>query len=510
MIADTMKRTEEFGNPKLPKLEGRVKLTLHNSLTCSDKVIEGKNIVTDAIADIFANNSCGGFNYASILDLASSFFGGVLIYKNAHASLSASNYFIAGDDVNPITAHAGDEAPASSTIVNEDLKRGSPLNTLKSENSIKYSWTWNEQQGNGDIGSLSLTHKDTGNAGIGNTSTAFQNFNPFANVSNLANIDIGGTPVATGNNIMTKYDDRHGLLYLIGEDGDYYDGHHRISSTKVTVYIIPLSYSKVGLHDKTIPTYDYVRKFTVTTSMTFYGMPAYYFDYTNKYLWLFNNKTSTSDAFSQTTVYYTVIDCKDGASTREVTHGTIVSDDNDLGILAVDGNQNQHPYPHIINIIKDGNYVYLPLGETPTSSNLTQGIAKLHGLKKIDISNQSDQSLLLNNDVQDYNKPYMKNGGIIINGNRVFNGSVGYTCALGYFTDNEANNATVASWFMQEPDRASSICMPFRAYNGTSNQPRRLLVSKLLNTTLFNLPSVVTKTSSQSMTVEYTLTESST
>lgn len=509
MTIDYMKKTEEFGVPKLPKLEGRVKITLHNSLTGSDQVIEGKNIVTNGVRDFFARNLNAGMRYESILPLASSFFGGVLVYKNAHPSLDADNYFIQSNTDNPLTAHAGDVAPESSTIVNEDLQRGSPLNTVVSENSVKFSWTWNEQQGNGDISSLSLTHKDTGNAGTGNNSTAFHNFSPFINLSNLNNIDIGGTPVATGNNVMARYDDRRGLLYLIGEDGDFYDGHHRISSNKITVYIIPLAYSKVGLWEKTIPSYDYVRKFTVTTSITFYGMPAYYFDYENKYLWLFNNKTSTADAFSQTTVYYTVIDCKDGASPREVNHGTIVSDDNDLGIISVDGNQNGHSYPHIINIIKEGNYVYLPLGATPSSTDLTQGKSNYLGLKKINIADQSDQAVFgLNADVQAWNKPYTKLGGIIINGNRVFNGGIGYTCALDYFTDNDANQSAVASWFLHEPNKVASLCYPFRAYDGTGSQPRRLLVPKLLNTTLFNLPNTVTKTTSQSMTVEYQLTES--
>ncbi len=504
MIADTMKRTEEFGMQKLPNLEGRVKLTLHNSLTGSDKVIEGKNIVTNAVRDIFARNILGGLNYASPMPLALSFYAGVLVYKNPHSSLSADNYFLAGDDVNPVTAHAGDEAPESSTIINEDLKRGSPLNVLKTANSIKFSWSWNEQQGNGDIGALSLTHKDTGNAGTGSTSSAFQNYIPFTNLAgNLSSVEVGGKPPI--NNLMCQYDERNGLCYYIGDDGDYYDGHHRYSSSKVTVYIVPMAYEKAGIHDTTLPTYDYVRKFTVTTSITFYGMPAFYFDYTNKRLWLFNNKTSTANAFSQTTVYYTVIDCVNGT---EIDHGTIVSDDNDLGIISTDGNQSSHAYPHIINIIKEGNYVYLPLGST--SPNVTQGQSLFRGLKKINIANQSEQSLLLNNDVQTWNKPYTKNGGIIINGDRLFNGGVGYTCRNYHFTDNDSSQASSPSWFLHEPNAVSSILYPMRAYQSSSALARKFLVSKMINTTLFNLPSVVTKTTSQSMTVEYTLTESST
>ena len=512
MAKDYIKNTHEFGIPKMPKFKGHVKLTLHNCKNGKNEVIEGENIVTNAVRDILSRNLNGGFNYTMAKALAQTFYGGVLLYKNAHplnnGNLDPDNYYPLDNIANPLTAHAGDAAPSSSEIVLQDLSRGAPSNTIVTETSIKNVWEWTPSQGNGQISALSLTHADTGNAGLGNTSTEFLNFNPFVDFSNLVNIDIGGTPVAAGNNIMAEYDDRRGLLYLIGDDGDYYDGHHRISSNKVTVYIIPLAYSKFGLWEKNAPTYDFVRKFTVTTSITFYGMPAFYFDYENKYLWLFNNKTSTADAFSQSTVYYTVIDCKDGVSTREVAHGTIVSDDNDLGIISVDGNQNSHAYPHVINIMKEGNYVYLPLGATPTSTDLTQGKSNYLGLKKINIADQADQAVFaLNNDAQLYNKPYFKNGGIIINGNRVLNGGIGYTCALGYFTDNEANNPSVASWFLHEPNKVSSLCYPFRAYNGTQNQPRRLLASKMLNTTLFTLPSTVTKSTSTSMTVEYTLTE---
>lgn len=499
-------RDNQLGGVKLPNFEGRLKLTLHNCKNHKDEVvIEGKNLITNAVRDIFARNLNGGLDYSQILPLVQSYYGGVLLYQNPH-TIDADNYFPKDDVDNPLVAHAGDQAPSSALVVAEDYGRGSPVSVTTTSSSIKQVWEWGTEQGGlhgGVISAVSLTHKDVGNAGLGNTSTEFQNLNPFVDLSNLTDLSVGGTPVANGNNIMTQYDDRNGLLFLIGDDGDYYDGNHRISSNKVTIYIIPLAYSKVGLHTKTVPTYDYVKKFTVTTSITLYGMPAFYFDAANKKLWLFNNKTSTADAFSQNTVYYTVIDCVNGT---EDSHGTIVSDDNDLGIISTDGNFNGHAYPHIINIIKEGNYVYLPLGIS--SPDTTNGRSGFMGLKKIDITNQADQTVIVNNTQQSWNKPYTKNGGIIINGNRVFNAGVGYDCSTGYFTENDANNASVASWFLHEPDKVSSLAYPFRAYNTGSAKPRRLLASKFVNTSLYNLPNgSVTKTGTMSMTLEYTLTE---
>ena len=499
MIRD-YKRTEEFGMPKLPRLEGRVKITLHNCKNGKNEVIEGKNIVTNAVKDIFANNSMGGIDYSQMLDLASSFYRGVLLYSQPHSNLDADDYFIKGEGVQPLTAHAGSEAPASQEIVNEDLQRGSPTNTIRTENSVKHTWEWGTTQGNGQIASLSLTHADVGNAGTGNLSSAFKALNPYMNVSNLSVVTVGGTTSFV--NTFCKYDSRHGLDFYIGDDGDFKSNNHRFSTNKITVRVIPFAYDKAGLHDKTIPTFDFVRKFTVTTSVTFYMMPSYHFDYATKYLWLFTNQTNTTNGFSQTTVYYTVINCVNGT---EVTHGTIVSDDSDLGMLSV-GGQTTGGYcqAKVNNIIKDGNYVYLPLGTTLTGGNVNSGISNFMGLKKIDITNQSDQTLLLNNEMQTERKAYVKNGGIIINGNRIFNGNVGYTCDAGFFPNGTAG--TFPTWDAQEPFKASSVFMPLR-FNSTGDGTRYFCVSKFLNTTKFSLPSPVTKTTSTSMTVEYTLTE---
>ena len=500
-------RDKQFGGVKLPQFEGRLKLTLHNCKNHKDEVvIEGKNLITNAVRDILARNLNGGLDYSRILPLVQSYYGGVLLYQNAH-TIDADNYFPDDDLTNPLVAHAGDQAPSSALIVAEDYGRGSPVSVVSTSSSIKQTWEWGTEQGGlhgGVISAISLTHKDVGNAGLGNTSTEFQNLNPFVNLSNLTNINVGGTPVAYANNIMSRYDDRNGFLFLIGDDGDYYDGHHIFQTSKITVYIIPLAYSKIGLHTKNIPTYDYVSKFTVTTSVTFYGMPAYYFDYTNKKLWLFSNMTGNS-AFSQSVCNYSVIDC---VTKTEETHGTITSDDNDLGIISMNGNFNAHAFPRVTNIIKDGNYVYLPLGLPASSLNFVNGTVYYKGLKKIDITNQADQTVILNNTQQTYSKPYTRNGGIIINGNRVFNGGVGYNCSVGYFTSNDVGNPTVSFWSLHEPDKVSSLAYPFRAYDGSSSQPRLLLASKFVNTSLFNLPNgSVTKTGTMSMTLEYTLTE---
>ena len=50
-------RSEAFNGIKLPKLEGHVKFKLHNCMNHKDEVVfEGKNVIRNAVRDIFANN----------------------------------------------------------------------------------------------------------------------------------------------------------------------------------------------------------------------------------------------------------------------------------------------------------------------------------------------------------------------------------------------------------------------------------------------------------------------
>lgn len=500
-------RSEEFNGIKLPKLEGHVKFKLHNCMNHKDEVVfEGKNVITNVVRDIFANNLLCGLDMDKILPLASKWYGGVLLYGNAHplndGNLDPDNYFPQINDVNPLVAHAGDIAPATQEIINEDLGRGSPSNTISTASSVKHIWEWGPSQGNGYISAISLTHKDTGNVGLGNASSAFKAFNPFERIDNLAAINDN----AFNNGLVAQYDDRHGLNYFIGDEGEYTLTHYLFSTNKVTINVRPLAYKKSGLWDSLTPNNAYTRTFTVTTSITFYGMPAYYFDYTNKKLWLFTNKTNTdaNGGFSKTTINYTVIDC---VNEVEDTYGTLTSDASDLGAICVNGSYDSRPYPRCINILKDGNYFCFPTG-TDTTNKMWQGYAYYDGLKKININNQSDQVAVTYNEVKDFPTPYKLcgDGGLIINADFVINGSTGYYCNYGYFSDSGYNNPYVSFWAINDPYSVSSLVTP-NAISRTSDYSRYILVPKLLNTSLYNLPGTVLKGNTSSMIVEYTISE---
>lgn len=509
MVKDTY-RLNGFNSVKLPKLKGHVKLTLHNCRTGKNEIIEGDNIITNAVRDIFANNYLGAIDYSKLMPLWSNWYGGILCYQNAFDEDPQTDkpypddYYPQGDDVNPVTAHAGTTVPQDFA---DDLKRGMPntAGQVFADGVVKQAWEWGSTQGNGVISALALTHKDTGDCGLGASSDAFAGFSPFALIqgSQLPSIS-----VATGskNVIACQYDDNHSLFFHHGEDGDFAIGNVQFASTEITVHIRRLPFFKAGLYETFVPS-DYERVFTVTIPFTVYCIPAYYFDYDNKQLWIFSNLTAAR-AHSSTTVNYCVIDCE---NEEVLSSGTIVSDTSELAPVCYSNNNattRQGCMFDYTQIIKDGNYVYLPTGSVVwgDTAGWDACYASINGYKKINISNQAEQSKITYNASQTTFRPIMKAGGLLVSSGRVMNGGVGYSCT-DQFPNPGLTGVSYMGYAFAEQESISSYVSAKGAGFNSSSQARYIAVNKLVNTSKFNLPSSVQKTSSQSMTIEYTLQE---
>jgi len=518
LLNDDFQKRVGFGGVNIPKLKGHVKITLHNPTTGKNQVVEGDNIVTGALADIFARNILGSVEYGSQLPITD-WFGGLLMFHDAFPTTvidgntvpDPDDYFIQGENVNQLIGHAGDTAPATAAIVNEDLKRGSPSDVVVTGNSLKQTWIFEPRQANGVIESLALTHVDTGNAGLGSTSSAFQAFVPLERLDSLSAITVG---LKAANNMMAQYDDNHGIYFHIGESTDFTDMATQFQTDKITVYKKRLPYSKVGLFEtlESLSGSDYIESATIQTSVTFYMQPCFYFDQTNKRLWLFTNVTATDRSYSKTTVNYTVLDISDFDNVTEYAHGTIVSDDSDLAIIGVSYETNYLPGSYggsrmaNYGIIIDGNYIYLPVGGDPAIGSNFIFNSNVTGYKKININNQSDQSAITFNEAQEWYTSPIKNGGLIINNGRVVNGDYGYTCGTFLPDITSAGIQICSSWAFNTPDKVSSYCAPLGNGNeGAAN--RYIFANKMLMTTKFNLSESITKAGTMAMTVEYTLTE---
>ena len=499
-----------FNKVKLPKLKGKVKITLHNCRTGKNEISEGENIISSVLLDIFANNYLGGIDYSKLMPLWSNWYGGILAYKEPHNDTTdPTDYFIKGDGVNEVIAHAGDTAPSSAAIIAEDLKRGSPLSVTRTENSVTQTWEWGSSQGNGQISALSLCHKDVGNAGTGSTSSAFQAFSPFDMIQG-SQLTASNLSLLNDDNIFARYDDNHGLFFTIGDVGDFRYGRHTSFATKkLTIYIRRLPYFKAGLYETGHADGTYQRVFTVeTTGANMYAQPSYFFDITTKYLWVFYNNTSTcgsesgtywwAGTWSNNTVSYFVVDCE---NENIVSEGTIISDTNDLAPLslpmAVAAGSDYTDYYVNACIVKDGNYVYLPTG-TMTAYWTDYNSYRVTGYKKININNQADQTAITFNTTQNAFLSATKIGGLIINAGRVVNNGVGYTCNQQIGENNRAFN---------DMNKISFLAMPIGVGNESGTRTRYLCANKLVNTSLFNLNSAVQKTTAKSMQIEYKLEE---
>ena len=520
------------------KLKGHVKLTLTDVKTGKKTVREGDNIITNALADLLRQNLLGGVDFSKIYGsdgIWKKWFGGILCYEQAHNNLNASEYFMPNSNDNPVTAHAG-QTPID-TEHDDDATRGeaSSISYNRTSNSIKLVWNWTRERGNGIIRALSLCHTDAGSYGIGNESYHFKNtFTPWEQIQSSNLVAVNQAPRSAGN-AFVQYDDVHALSFFIGEDG-WYNASASVPSQEdliydVTVYIRRLPYLKCGLFDIQAGTAveTDVRKFTVTTSAGFKYNPSFYFDTETKYLWLFRNSTyavydqygdirpphTNAREWSKNTVWYSVIDCENEV---EVESGTIISDADDLTFLesSADGNLSKRMYYGAIviqtNIMKDGDYVYVPIGNGVDiygqGHSFTQGFK---GFKKINIANQGDQETIpfVDDTVLGTSYCSVKQGDLAMGFGWVMNGGVLYPCSLTPFTKGGGEWA-MANFMRPYPNQQDKpvIYMPVgnRAEN-SGNIQRYIMASKLVNTTKFNLDIPVEKTMSNEMTVEYTITE---
>lgn len=575
MIKDNMGK-QKFNPTKLPKLKGHIKLTLRDAKTGHiDTVIEGDNIVSNAIRDIFALNYLGGLNYSSLMPLYQTWFGGILCYKEFHptdaetGALNPDDYFPKSDEHNKLTAHAGNVSPSD---IADDSRRGSPNTNLTQikEHSIKLGWEWGTTQGNGPISAISLTHRDTGNAGLGSASTAFAEFQPFANIGQLSNFSAHITSVG---NTMAQYDESNAITFYL--DG-YRWSHTTFSTNRVTVHIRRLAYEKAGLFDTTYPydlSYtDFTRSFTVTTSTTFWCNPSYWFDRENKKLWLFTNLkesgtvsgTYYANAFYTNKILYEIIPCplsydeeKEYAvgeftyhagtlykctsatsgefdetawtDTFTFEHGAIDCEQsaNDFAPVCSDypiGTSRDYDQPCYFAIPRIGNYFYFPTTLlTPTASGGDTIVKiqyanswRVNGVRKINALNHADQTkITLDGELNRWDSA-MVTGDFVIKAGMVCNGTNGYTCYYdttnNFLTQDNMTRNYCANFFNQT-DKISAYVVPLMGDNANT-RPRWIVANKMVNTTLFNLvdpetgdPTTITKQGTQAMTIEYTITE---
>lgn len=145
-------------------LKGHVKLILEDVRDGSQKVEEGHNLITDAVASVLEDNWCGLSNFASIFPLKN-LHGGCMMFQNP-ITPTAGNFNPPSELTNPLVAHAGNIAPESDWT---GKKRGTPVPSeyLEDDTSIKQVWLWDNTQGNApQISTVCLCPQNMGNYGL--------------------------------------------------------------------------------------------------------------------------------------------------------------------------------------------------------------------------------------------------------------------------------------------------------------------------------------------------------
>lgn len=155
------KMVAAYLNHEAMPLKGKTKITLQDVHTGRKRVIESENMVTNAVANILNSNFCGYANFASLTPLKR-LFGGVLLFAD-HITETGDNYNPPADDVNAMTACAGNEAHATANPY-----RGNPNGgeTILTDTSIKQVWDWSTNQGVGPIKCVCLCPSKLGNMGL--------------------------------------------------------------------------------------------------------------------------------------------------------------------------------------------------------------------------------------------------------------------------------------------------------------------------------------------------------
>ena len=515
MIIKDSSKLNRMGGSNFPVLKGHVKITLKNVHNGKTEVIEGENIVTDAVKDIFEANYLGGIDYSKTMPLWSKWFGGVLCFETAHANLDTDKYYPLSDSNNHLVAHAGQSG--IDVLHDDDLRAGNPTPSsfVATASSMKQVWEWGTTHGNGTIRALSLCHSDIGDAGLGGSNYKFQNLNPFDVLNNTTQLPNVMSGLAADDNLVAQYDDNHGIGFIIGDgtssgDEGWYAGHTRFQTDKITVYIRRLPYAKAGLFETLSAVKANETKFTIEDlPFNLYCQPCFYFEPSTKYLWIFSNVTGlTGDygdkvSFDNQNVNYFKIDTVNQELVdlgSGVYYKTLQSDTQDLVPICYVRRAQSNNYRFASILVEDG-YAYFPKSTDGISwgPSFDNG-EDLHidGFKKIKISNNANTGISLTSEMN-HLKPMIKQGDLLLASGMVINDD-GYPCLNQLET-------FYGTWGLQELDKPSLLAIPNRSADTAASTARYILASKFLLATKYNLNSAITKSASQSMTIEYTLTE---
>ena len=461
-------------------LKGHAKITLTDVLTGEQEVHEEDNIITNAVASILSQNFSGVADFSRILPLKKC-YSGCLLFQN-EIQATADNYNIPSETTNPCKANAGTEAAATQSDT-----RGNP-NAAESEEtdtSLKQVWDWPTSAGNGTIRTVCLVPGDT----LGNMGTK-----PIDATKNCWSTLTKQTSDNAVPYIET-YDRSAALRFPISMDENgqtgtaiYWSGttFEEIKIRKdLTAFGILRGQQGVSEISSRTAT---VRSFSVNKSNIFedenyyYLYEAIYDDQASKYGLKIDKVSKTDMTVTQADIYYEGI--------------TLYTGDNNWRI---NGFRNSVP-----RWAYDGKYLYFP----NSSGNGFSAVNPNDNTDKLSID--GTVSLYINDmNVPEGSmtaRPIPLSEGVIYGENYLINGSTVYQIKMvtPVYTSSEfyARNS-----ILNTIRRGAAVwAYPWKKYSNWQDGQGPVFLSYFLSTIMV-LQSPVQKGPTQTMKLEYTLTE---
>lgn len=470
-ISDNKSRTEKVCGIRLPELEGRVRIELRDARTGHlDKVVEGKNLVTNAVRDIFASNYFGALDYSKLMPIYKEMFGGVLLFDELLTE-DADGYAIPNKHTHHVIGHAGQSTYVPETEGIDDT-RGNPIFSASgfTTHGFRHVWEFGASQAVGTIKSLALCHKDTGSYWLKN---GIREFNPYIEGDGIETTGQKPAPLffdQTNHKAYTLSHENSTVLTI--QEHSYAGCVSGIGLTQVYPGFEDTDTQNMSTHTVTLP------------------------NKARDYFYLYRPGYIDAIYANGTKVWKSVISLSDySVSTTEYTNST--SNFANMNNSGASGKLSDYGLCRAITIDDDG-YLYLAGADKKTFYKLNYSTM------------QTVQSAARSSAVSDSSVVIDPIQGI---------GHFGVQIGNGIVFDYDTVADTYAEYYIYGSGGYRTACIASSPDNGmvqffptwksyASGQLIKNRVAKLFMSTIKNLESpYVVKTATQAMTVTYTITE---
>ena len=448
-------------------LRGTATLVLRNEKTGEEKIIKKSNMVTNAVADVLSKNYCGLANLSSLQPLKS-LFSGCLLFQNTITE-DADNYNPPADDVNPLIAHAS-QVPNNTA----SLLRGNPVvsDIVETDTSVKWAFSWDTTHGNGTIQSICLVPDLLGSMGLKPFDTAY---NP---ISVIGRDSVAG---AEWNVEINKQ-----YPFNISADGKTATVV-RYDDTTFTEYTIRHDYLAFGIM-RSPRTWQDVESRTATIRG---GNNRFIFDdATHYYVARATSGTTLQvDKISKTDMSVTQADCTFSGVTLW-TGNFDGAKNNTMRMFAFDGTHLYYPNSLGTSFLK------LNLADN-TDATVLDGVITIDKGRLSGTTSNGEQ----------FHNPIVISPGLVLGDNYIINGSRAYQIARTKQIGVGNTYLAYASWLWLVRQGAACYFNAKQTYNSSNSTGQGAALVAMFLSTINNLEAAVVKSTAQTMTLYYEISE---